>query len=451
MSSIKAEEADNDCPICGGVGFVTYDLPIDHPDFGRAFPCDCQREKFEERRAARLRALSNLDVVADKTFETFELHPVHYTPEQIALLRECYSRAREYAEMPEGWLLFQGNYGSGKTHLAIAIANYRLQLGDDVIFMTTPDLLDHLRATYGPSAEVAYDELFERVRNAALLVLDDLGTESPTPWAQEKLFQLLNHRYLHRLPTVLTINLDEAHLDPRLRSRLGDRGLVRRVEMDLPDYRSGGSGLDEDVFAGLGLYGEIWLYKELTFTNFDSREYELPPKERRNLAQAIALAREWARAPTGWLAFLGEHGSGKTHLAAAIANYRHSVFGEPVMMVAVPDLLDYLRAAFSTSTTIGFTRRFHEIRTARLLVLDELDLTNASPWALEKIRQIVNYRYLTKMPTVFTTAQQLETLDPLIGSRLLDARLCRVFSILAPDYAGGPKAREQARRRRSTP
>ncbi len=429
------------------MGFITYDLPVDHPDFGRAFPCECQRDKFEERQAARLRALSNLDVVADKTFETFDRQPLHYTAEQIALLRECYSRAWEYAEMPEGWLLFQGNYGSGKTHLAIAIANYRLELGDDVLFMTTPDLLDHLRATYSPTRAIEYDELFERLRNTSLLVLDDLGTESPTPWAQEKLFQLLNHRYLHRLPTVLTMNLDEAQLDPRLRSRLGDRNLVRRVDMELPDYRSGDEDIvGGDLFAGLGLRGELWLYQDMTFDAFDLRERDLPPHERRNLAAALKLAREWAQVPNGWLIFLGEHGSGKTHLAAAIANYRRQHFGEPVIMVTVPDLLDYLRAAFNAATTIGFTRRFHDIRTAGLLVLDQLDLTNASPWSLEKIRQIVNYRYLAKMPTVFTTTQDLESIDPLIGSRLLDARLCHIFSLLAPDYGGGLAKRKKKRR-----
>ena len=426
------------CPICGGLGFVTYDLPVGHPDFGRAFPCDCQRDAFEERKAARLRALSNLDVVEDKTFETFDRRPLHYTPEQVALLRECYSRAREYADRPEGWLLFQGSYGSGKTHLALAIANHRLQQDDDVLFMTTPDLLDHLRATYGPSSQIEYDALFERVRNTALLVLDDLGTESPTPWAQEKLFQLLNHRYLHRLPTVLTMNLDEAQLDPRLRSRLGDRNLVRRVDMDLPDYRTGEGSMEQAFIMGPGLHGELWLYKKMTFKLFDVRENELPPNERRNLQAALNLAKDWARNPVGWLVLLGPHGSGKTHLAAAIANYRHAKFGEPVMIVTVPDLLDYLRAAFSAATTINFTRRFHEIRTANLLILDQLDLTNASSWALEKIRQIVNYRYLAELPTVFTTTQELESIDPLIGSRLLDARLCTVFSILAPDYAGGP-------------
>ena len=62
-----------------------------------------------------------------------------------------------------------------------------------------PDLLDHLRATFAPGSDVSYDELFETVAIAPLLVLDDLGTQSSTQWAQEKMFQILNHRYNDRI------------------------------------------------------------------------------------------------------------------------------------------------------------------------------------------------------------------------------------------------------------
>ena len=72
--------------------------------------------------------------------------------------------------------------------------------------MTTPDLLDYLRATYAPDSNVTYDRGFDAIRNAEVLILDDYGAHSSTAWAEEKLFQLLNHRFNARLPTVITTN-----------------------------------------------------------------------------------------------------------------------------------------------------------------------------------------------------------------------------------------------------
>ena len=115
-----------------------------------------------------------------------------------------------------------GGYGCGKTHLAAAIANAVVQRGITPLFVTVPDLLDHLRATYAPYLSGGYSDRFEQVRTTPLLILDDLGTENTTSWALEKLFQLLNYRYLMRLPTVITTNQELEHLDPRLRSRLAD-------------------------------------------------------------------------------------------------------------------------------------------------------------------------------------------------------------------------------------
>ncbi|NIV30802.1 MAG: ATP-binding protein, partial [Anaerolineae bacterium] len=57
------------------------------------------------------------------------------------------------------------------------------------------------------------------------VILDDLGVHSATSWAQEKLFQLLNHRYNHRLPTVFTTSVPLEEMDDRLRTRLGDPSL----------------------------------------------------------------------------------------------------------------------------------------------------------------------------------------------------------------------------------
>ncbi|HML24569.1 MAG TPA: ATP-binding protein [Aggregatilinea sp.] len=412
------------------MGYVTHDVPLDHPHFGKAFPCVCQQETIAARRNTRLREMSNLSAVADKTFDSFLLDLPGFNESQLSTLRAAHSLALDYAHNPQGWLLFQGTYGSGKTHLAAAIANEVLARGQDVIFITTPDLLDHLRSTFGPDSNVEYDDLFEQVRATRLLILDDLGAESPTAWAQEKLYQLINHRYLNRLNTVITTNVEPENIDPRVRSRLMDHHLTRPINLNVPDFRAAAPLPEQSPISGLNLYGDM------VFETFDLRQGDLVPKDRHNLQEAYDIALSYAKDPDGWLTLMGGSGCGKTHLAAAIANYRARL-DEPAILVTASDLLDYLRAAFGPSSSTSYDKRFAELKSIPMLVIDQLDLTNPSPWALEKLRQIVNHRYVARLPTVFTTAQEFATLDPVIRSRLADTRRSHVFLITAPDYKGG--------------
>ncbi len=85
-------------------------------------------------------------------------------------------------------------------------------------------------------------------------------------------------------------------------------------------------------------------------------------------------------------------GCGKTHLGAAIANYRASEGFSP-MFIVVPDLLDHLRSTFNPSSETSYDRRFEEVRSAPLLVLDDLGTQAATPWVKEKLYQLFNYRY----------------------------------------------------------
>lgn len=128
-----------------------------------------------------------------------------------------------------------------ETHLAAAVANFRLALGEPAVFIVVPDLLDHLRSTFSPSSDVTYDELFETVRDTPMLVLDDLGAQATTPWAEEKLYQILNHRYNKQLPTVITTNRSMDDMEPRLRSRVNDFEISQRCELRGPDFRQGAS------------------------------------------------------------------------------------------------------------------------------------------------------------------------------------------------------------------
>jgi DNA replication protein DnaC len=175
------------------------------------------------------------------TFENFRLgREVRAGKRERDTLSFAFETARSFAESPQGWLLMTGLNGCGKTHLAVAIINVRRRQGQPALFASVPTLLDHLRATFRPDSLTAYDDLFEEVKSAPLLVLDDLGSERSTPWAEEKLYQIIVHRHDARLPTVITTYYESlAELEkakPRIRSRLSD-SLVEWAPILAPDYR----------------------------------------------------------------------------------------------------------------------------------------------------------------------------------------------------------------------
>lgn len=217
------------CRRCGDAGWVKEAVPFGHPHFGVLFPCACTEERQAAQATAERARLSNLDGLRNKTFASF--NPF------IPGLRTILPMIKAYAGQPSGWLTLLGPYGVGKTHLAAAIAHEALSRSDTVLFTVVPDLLDHLRSTFGPHSTIAYDERFERVRNVPLLVLDDLGTESATPWAREKLYQIVNHRYSYRLATVVTSNLKPEAIEPRIYSRLCDPAVGSLLTVRAPDYR----------------------------------------------------------------------------------------------------------------------------------------------------------------------------------------------------------------------
>ena len=172
------------------------------------------------------------------TFERFSAAGFDLRGTARRNLEGAYRLARHWAEEPDGWLLFRGDNGCGKTHLAGAIANYRLDRGDSVCFANVPDLLDQLRAAYAPDAAERFDAVFARLLEVPLLVLDDFGAHQASPWAQEKLYQLLNHRHLARLPTVVTTNVELRQMERRIASRLADTQIAHVYEITAPDYRT---------------------------------------------------------------------------------------------------------------------------------------------------------------------------------------------------------------------
>ena len=402
-------------------------MPLTDADFGKLTPCVCRTEELQNARFRRLQRYGQLEPFAAVTFEGLSAELAREgandgDARHVAAL----AGARRYAADPDGWLVLHGPSGTGKTRLAAAVANDAIGRGLPALFVSVPDFLDHLRSAYAPNAETPFDALFEQVKEAPLLILDDLGAQSATTWAREKLFQVLNQRFIERLPTVITISGPLAKMEPQLLSRLNSPAIstVLATGSVGSDLRSA-DALDLPRFA------------EMTFETFDARSYDaLSRPQRQSIEGAIKTSRIYAEQPDGWLVFTGDNGVGKTHLAAAIANQSRAA-GISTLFVVVPDLLDHLRHTFGPQSDVSYDELFEGVRTVPLLALDDLGAHATTPWAQEKLYQIINYRYNARLPTVVTMNISLDELahdEPRIASRLADPRFSIAFNIDVPNY-----------------
>jgi DNA replication protein DnaC len=418
------------CPKCRGAGFVRREVPMGDADFGKAVPCDCLETESPGERLNRLQRYSSLGPLTRLTFANLMPQGRSTNPRDRELFRSLVTDARAFAEEPEGWLLVHGSSGAGKTHVAAAIANRCIERGEPALFVVVPDLLDHLRSAYNPNAEMGYDVLLEQVRNAPVLILDDLGTQHTTPWAQEKLFQILNHRYNTQLPTIVTTNLGVDRLDERLRMRLTDPAIARVYYVE-----AGARAIDVNLPDAV----DLDRIREMTFEAFDINVPHLKADERWGLENAYRSAMEFAEEPENWLLIFGPNGCGKTHLAAAIAN-RCRQRGERPVFFTVADLLDYLRHLMDNGGS--FLDGFNQLRNAPLLILDDLGAQSDVSWVRDRLFQLINHRYAARLPTVFTASMDsLERLEERIASRLNDPAICTEAPITAPAYRVDLRAR----------
>jgi DNA replication protein DnaC len=420
-----------DCPICKGARVVHPRLPSGQPDYSRVVPCRCVTGAQADERQVRLKQYSNLGSLARFTFDNLIPEGRSGNRRAQEQFSRAYQAAKAFAAEPKGWLVLSGPSGSGKTHLAAAIVNERIRQGYPSFYITAPDLLDRIRASFNSESEMPYDEFFDQVKSAPLLVLDDLGVQSATPWAKEKLDQLLTSRFNSELPTVVVAITPLEQMDDRLRTRLTDSRLCQVYVLE-----------EKSPASVYSWAPEFELQKNMTFINF-KRRTELTTEQQDNMDEAYRLAFDFAKNPEGWRVFMGETGCGKTHLAAAIVNHRYEL-GKPALFVVVPDFLDHLRSAFSPDSKVSYDQLFESVKTAPLLVLDDFGEQSTNPWVKEKLYQLINYRYNSRLPTVITTRLSLDEImaevDSSISSRLVDRQMSVTFNIMAPDFRSDRKS-----------
>ncbi|ABR48278.1 AAA ATPase [Alkaliphilus metalliredigens QYMF] len=230
------------CPNCGTKQIMVLEI------LGRSrkvhVRCQCkseiyeqerkdERQKQQQHRLERLRSYS----LMDEKFRHCTFENWNRTKENEKLYRLGKKYCDEWSRLKSEnvGLLLWGPPGTGKTYLSSCIANTLLEELIPVIAISSIGILNRIKSTYGSYGQEGEVEIINSMKNAALLVLDDLGAENNTEWSQEKLYEMIDSRYRLEKPMIVTTNLSLQQLKNKLTGRDGvSRTYDRLMEMCIP-------------------------------------------------------------------------------------------------------------------------------------------------------------------------------------------------------------------------
>jgi DNA replication protein DnaC len=224
------DELSDACPQCGGTGWELVE--------GKGVrECECTLRRLAKKRLESSRIPLRY---ADAEFSTY----IANTPSLIRALQTSKQFVEAFPDAEYG-LLYLGNCGVGKTHLACAVLKEMIRRGCAGLFYDFGEMLKEIKDSYNSNTGSSELQVLAPVFNTDVLVLDELGACKPTEWVQETMTQIINTRYLNKKTTIFTTNYFDIALGPdetltgrvgvRLRSRLKE--MCKQIAIEGRDYR----------------------------------------------------------------------------------------------------------------------------------------------------------------------------------------------------------------------
>jgi DNA replication protein DnaC len=225
--------AFSSCPECNGTGWVT----IVQGSTPYASRCDCFRQARIQNLIGKARIPARYAHCEISNFELSSL--TTQSIEAAKLAAENF--IEEYPHSTPFGLLFMGPQGIGKTHLSVGIIKALIRRkAVPCMFRTFPELLKEIQQSWSPVSESSEYGLLTPVLDTEVLVLDELGSMTPSNWVKDTVNYILNHRYKENKVTIFTTNYVD-HKDDlatakkgitdSLVDRIGDQMRSRLYEM----------------------------------------------------------------------------------------------------------------------------------------------------------------------------------------------------------------------------
>lgn len=211
------------CPICNGDEWIL----VEKDGIERAVPCKCRERAVMSR---RLRFADIPEAFRGMDLKTFRMD-VYRNPDSKKKVSDACKIIKTYLddfekqkEQGMGLFIWSRTKGSGKTRIAAGIAN-ELMKSYVVKFAVSLTILQEIKNTWRRDTEYSESRLLDALSTADVLIIDDFGVERPADWINDKLYQIINERYINRKVTIFTSNesLETLQYDDRITNRIKER------------------------------------------------------------------------------------------------------------------------------------------------------------------------------------------------------------------------------------
>lgn len=211
----------DECPFCHGLGWI---IEVNSDGQTEAKSCKCREEEIVRRK------ISFADIppaYKDSQLSNFSLS-VYKDQGCKKVAKAACDKVKAYLENFEecrreglGLYFYSSTKGSGKTRMAASLAN-KFLYSDIVKFATSSRILNEIKRTYDRSSDQSESDLLDALATADILFVDDFGSEKPTGWVNDKLYHIINERYVNKKLTFFTSNssIEDLDYDERIKSRV---------------------------------------------------------------------------------------------------------------------------------------------------------------------------------------------------------------------------------------